>query len=76
LDGGFDSENISLALDMTAAAPKSRLFDGLDPSLYSMLQVNDGIRVIVFSNLRALNGDRSTRMVIQVSALLASWLVW
>lgn len=38
LDSGFDSENVSLPLVMTAAAPGSRLLSGLNPSLYAMLQ--------------------------------------
>jgi len=37
LDGGYDSENISLPLAYTAAAPGSKLLSGLDPDLYSML---------------------------------------
>jgi len=40
LDTGFDSENISLPLVMTDAAPDSKLFRNLDPSLYAMLQSN------------------------------------
>ena len=38
LETGFESENVSLPLLMTAAAPSSRLFSGLDASLYAMLQ--------------------------------------
>ena len=38
LDTGFDAENVSLPLDMTTAAPTSRLFSPLDASLYAMLQ--------------------------------------
>lgn len=38
LDTGFDSENISLPLEMTDAAPSSRLFSDLDAELYAILQ--------------------------------------
>ena len=38
LDTGFDSENISLPLEMTDASPSSRLFSDLDSELYAMLQ--------------------------------------
>jgi len=48
LDGGFDSENVSLPLEMTAAAPDSKLFANLDPSLYSMLQ--DANHTSAFNN--------------------------
>lgn len=47
LDGGFDSENVSLPLIMTDAAPASRIFAGLDPSLYTMLQ---GSNTSAFNN--------------------------
>jgi|AntAceMinimDraft_5_1070358.scaffolds.fasta_scaffold71608_1 gamma-glutamyl hydrolase len=48
LDGGFDSENVSLPLDMTAAAPDSKLFANLEPSLYAMLQ--DANHTSAFNN--------------------------
>ena len=38
LDSGFDSENTTLPLVMTDAAPTSRLFSSMDPTLYARLQ--------------------------------------